>query len=306
MKTVSTALQTLLQQYVTGEMTKWYIADLYTFWLNWGATYTAGFFNSGKILTYTGHDVDLQVGGNTYYHWAMEHGEINEKRGCEVTDMDFTINYNPFDTIYGLGVTWIQALQSGMFDGCYLSVDRLYSPEPWEYFMPNISTDYVLKARFFGRCNIQDIKFTSASLSVKCPTELLNTGLPRNLITPSCINSFCDSMCGLTKSSYAYSVTALNGSSKSAISSSNRQSDGFFTQGTMLCTSGANMGVTRTIKLYQSNVAYLSEPFQFAVNTGDTFTFYRGCGKTISECTAYGNLANYRGFPFLPVVNTLL
>lgn len=308
MKTVSSTLQTLLESYMSGQKSTWYIADLYIFWLNWGATFAQGFFNSGKILLYTDHDTDLQVGGNTYSHIPISHGDINEKRGVETTDMDVTINYNPTDKIAGLGITWFQAFQSGTFDNCYMELARVYSPTKWSFSMANISSDYVLRNRFFGRVSVQSdgLKLTSCQLSIKSPTELFSTDIPRNLVEPSCLNTFCDGMCGLTKSNYAYSVTAARGSTKLALIPTTSYADGLFTQGSVLCLTGNNAGVTRTIKTFTSNTATLVEPFAFSVSAGDTFTFYRGCAKTIAACEAYGNVRNIRCFPFLPVPNTLL
>lgn len=305
MKDCSAALNDLIMQYVRGEKTTWYIAELYTFWLRYDIAYNAGYFNSGVILLYTGHDVDLTVGGNKYTHWAIEHGDINEKRGTEVADMDLTINYTPTDLIKELNVPWIEAFQSGAFDGAYLSLDRLYSPIPWRYNMPNISSDYVLKSRFFGRIDVQEAKLTTCTLNVKSPVDLLNAQLPRNLIKPSCLNKFCDSMCSLNKDNYKVDVTAQNGSSKTGIKVSG-YADGYFTQGTMLCTEGANIGVTRSIKTYISGVATPAEPFKLPVSAGDKFSFWRGCAKTMVACKAFNNMQHFRGFPFLPCQNVLL
>lgn len=307
MKKVSAALQSLINEYIQGTRTTWYIAELYTFWLNYGLAYNSGYFNNGIILLYTGHDTDLSVGGNRYYHWPIAHGNITEKRGVEVADCDLTINYNPYDKIYGLnGITWFEAVRSGIFDGCYLSIDRLYSPTAWKHDMPDISVEYVLKSRFFGRLDIQEALMTSCKFSVKSPTELLNTSLPRNLIKPSCLNKFCDNMCGLNKNNYTSTVTAQSGSSKTQIVTGLSLSDGYYSQGNMLCTSGANQGVTRTIKIYSGNIAYPVEPFNLTVNAGDTFTMTRGCSKTIAACQAYGNMARFRGYPYLPHQNCLL
>ena len=306
MKTCSPALQSLLMEYMQGKRKTWYIADLYTFWLKMDLSYNAGYFNSGTILLRTGHDVDLTVGGNKYIHETISHGDITDKLGVETTDMEMTIFYNPKDTIPELGLSWVEALQGGTFDGAYVSLDRLYSPEPWQYNMPNISTDYVLKARFFGRIDVDEVKLTQAKLTVKSPTDLLNAQLPRNLIKPSCLNRFCDSMCGLNKANFAHNVTAVSGSSKSGVKIAGGFANGYFTQGTMMCTAGANIGVSRSIKTFANNIAVPAQPFQNAVQAGDRFTFWRGCAKTMVACQNYGNMANFRGFPFLPCQNVLL
>lgn len=306
MKACSDALKNLLMEYMQGKRKTWYIADLYTFWLKMDLSYNSGYFNSGTILLRTGHDVDLSVGENKYRHETISHGDITDTRGIETTDMDLTIYYNPKDKIPELNTSWVEALQGGTFDGAYVSLDRLYSPIPWQYNMPNISTDYVLKARFFGRIDVDEVKLTQAKLTVKSPTDLLNAQLPRNLIKPSCLNRFCDSMCGLNKAAFASNVTAMGGSSKSAIVIPGGFPDGYFTQGTMMCTHGANIGVSRSIKWFGSNTAIPAQPYQNVVNAGDTFTFWRGCAKTMVACQGYGNIARFRGFPFLPCQNVLL
>lgn len=306
MKACSEALKALLTEYMQGKRKTWYIAELYTFWLKMDLSYNSGYFNSGTILLRTGHDVDLTVGGNKYLHIPIQHEDINEKIGVETTDTELTINYNPNDVIPELGVTWFKALQGGTFDGAYVSIDRLYSPIPWQYDMPDISTDYVLKARFFGRIDVEEVKLTTALLDVKSPTDLLNTQLPRNLVKPSCLNRFCDSMCGLDKANFASNVTAASGSSKTAVVIHGNFSDGYFTQGTMLCTSGANIGVSRSIKEFSNNTATPAQPFANEVGIGDTFTFWRGCAKTMVACQSFGNMQNFRGFPFLPCQNVLL
>ena len=193
MKKCSKALIELLEKYRTGELNTWYIAELYTIWLTYDLAYNSGLFDSGAILLRTGHDVDLTVGGNKYIHGAIEHGDITENRGTETSTMDLTINYGRNDTIAEIGgVTWFEALQNGTFDNAYLALDRLYSPIPWQYNMPNISSEYVLKDRFFGRMDIQTVKINTASMQVKSIGDMLNTQLPRNLVKPSCLNRFCD------------------------------------------------------------------------------------------------------------------
>jgi uncharacterized phage protein (TIGR02218 family) len=306
MKACSEALKALLTEYMQGKRKTWYIAELYTFWLKMDLSYNSGYFNSGAILLRTGHDVDLTVGGNKYLHIPIQHEDINEKTGIETTNTELTINYNPNDVIPELNTTWFKALQGGTFDGAYVSIDRLYSPIPWQYDMPNLSTDYVLKARFFGRIDVDEVKLTQATLTVKSPTDLLNAQLPRNLIKPSCLNRFCDSMCGLNKADFEHSVVAVAGSSKGGVKIADGFANGYFTQGTMMCTAGANMGVSRSIKSFADNIAVPAQPFQNAVQEGDTFTFWRGCAKTMVACKAYSNMANFRGFPFLPCQNVLL
>ena len=85
MKTCSEALRALLMEYIQHKRETYYIAELYTFWLNAGLSYNAGTFNSGRLLLRTGHDTDLSIGGNVYQHWSIDHGDIQEQRGVETS-----------------------------------------------------------------------------------------------------------------------------------------------------------------------------------------------------------------------------
>ncbi len=45
----------------------------------------------------------------------------------------------------------------------------------------------------------------------------------------------------------------------------------------------------------------LAYPRVNAPATGDAFTVYQGCDHTMATCKAkFNNLANFRGFPFVP------
>lgn len=295
MKKVKPALANLLMEYMTGKRTTMYLADLYTFKLN-----------NGTLLRYTGHDVDLIVGGNKYISWPIERGDINEERGVRVTEMDLTVYFAPTDVVYN-GITWYQGFQGGLFDNCYLIMDRVYSPDPWQYFMPPIADDYVLHGRFVGRMDISELHMTSCDLKVKSVAELLNVQLPRNLLMPSCLNTLFDSMCGLSQANYAVNG-AVQGTLSPALFGTNlTQADGYFDGGTITFTSGTNTGVTRTVKAYATGNVSLFLPLYFTPAVGDTFVIYPGCDHTLTTCqNKFNNVARFRGFPFIPVPETVL
>ena len=265
-------------------------------------------FGSGEIYLYTGHDTDLTCGGNKYRHIAIEHGDIEESCGTETATMDLTINYNPYDTIaLSDERTWFRALKDGVFDKAYISLDRLYSPIPWQYDMPNIPIDYVLKSRFFGRMDVQEVKLDHASIQVKSPTDMLSRELPRNLIKPSCLNHFGDFMCQFDTERFKKSVTAQAGSTKNQIVIGQNFTDGNYNNGLIYSTSGKNKGQFSSIRVYSNGIAVLFKPFIEEVQVGDTFDMLCGCDKTMNMCrNTYGNMAHFRGFPFLPCKNVLL
>ena len=265
-------------------------------------------FRSGEMYLYTGHDTDLTCGGNKYRHIAIEHGDIEESRGTETATMDLTINYNPSDTITPNDErTWFKALKDGIFDKAYVSLDRLYSPIPWQYNMPNIPIDYVLKSRFFGRMEVQEVKLDHASIQIKSPTDMLSKELPRNLIKPSCLNHFGDFMCQINPEKYKVHTTAQEGSSKGIIVVDSNYLDGYFNNGMIYSTSGKNKGQYSSIKSFSNHRVVLFKPFTEEVNAGDTFDLLCGCDKTMNTCkNVYSNLIHFRGCPFLPCKNVLM
>ena len=78
--------------------------------------------------------------------------------------------------------------------------------------------------------------------------------------------------------------------------------NGYFNLGTITFTSGPNNGVTRTIKNFTSlDGVETVVPFEFTPQSGDTFIIYPGCDKQLATCGGvFGNMANFRGCPFIP------
>ena len=265
-------------------------------------------FRSGEIHLFTGHDTDLTCGGNKYRHITIQHGDIEESRGTETATMDLTINYNPNDTIEPNDTrTWFRALKDGVFDNAFISLDRLYSPIPWQYNMPDISTDYVLKSRFFGRMDVQSVKIDSASIQVKSPTDMLSRELPRNLVKPSCLNHFGDFMCQMNPENYTAEVTALSGSTRTHIRISGGYYSGLLDNGTIYCISGKNKGQRSSIRNHYFGTVVVYKPFAEEISVGDKFIVGLGCDKTMKMCRdTYGNLVHFRGFPYLPCKNVLI
>ncbi len=79
------------------------------------------------------------------------------------------------------------------------------------------------------------------------------------------------------------------------------QADGYFTQGIISFTSGANNGVSRTVQWHGRGNVAVGVPWPSAPAVGDTFTIAAGCDHTLATCTSkFGNQNNFRGFPYIP------
>jgi len=83
--------------------------------------------------------------------------------------------------------------------------------------------------------------------------------------------------------------------------------DGYYDNGQIVFTSGPNAGLTKAVKQYFGRTFFFNSPLPFMPNAGDTFTANPGCDKTQNICTSrFNNLANFGGFPYVPVPETAI
>jgi len=80
---------------------------------------------------------------------------------------------------------------------------------------------------------------------------------------------------------------------------------GWFDMGTVTFMSGANAGVSRTVKSYSPGTLSFSLPWPNVPAVGDTFTAYAGCDKQQSTCgSKFSNLVRFSAEPFIPAAET--
>jgi len=257
----------------------------------------------GTLLHYTTFDRKLIVGGTTYLT-----GPPNFKRGTadeviglsKVGTLSLEIHANPMDLINGVPV--LQKVVRGDFDKAALTVRRL--------FMDSGLNQQGTVIRFVGNMgDLDQVSRTVAKFTCKSKVEDLNQQLPRNILQPTCIHTLFDSGCTLNKATFAVNGTVQAGSTVNKLVTNLSQADGYFDNGQLVFTSGANNGHTVAVKKYLNSggTVYFVVPLPALPNTGDTFTIYPGCDKTQSTCnTKFSNLANYGGFPYVPVPETAI
>jgi len=288
MKTASTALINLLAT------RQFYSADLYLFTLI-----------GGGQLNYCGGDQDINwnstlwsAGKSTgpYFDRKDNKAKCHWKVGVEVDTL-------VFDVLPGastvLGEPFISAVRQGVFDGAELTLYRAFMPT-----YGNTAAGTVIM--FVGRVAEIDAGRSLATFSVNSHLELLNLNMPRNLYQAGCVNTLFDTSCSLNAASFAVNGSALSGSTANTIFASLAQAAGYFTLGCITFTSGANNGISRTVKSWDgSSILQLIAPFPVAPANGDAFTIYPGCDKQQTTCaTRFSNLINFRGFPYVPENST--
>lgn len=297
MKPSSAALRALLAT------RQFFCADLYTF---------SGGNLGSAILRYCSGDQDItanglpfSAGGATgpYFDRKDSRAIAHWKVGVDVDTL--TLDVLP-GTATVAGVPFLTAVTMGAFDGATFQVETAYMPS---YGDTRAGT--VLK--FIGRIGEIDAGRSMATFNINSHLELLNIQMPRNLFQASCINNLGDSACTIHLSDFVVHCTALSGSTASVVRANvSNGLVGYFDQGKVTFTGGALSGLSRTVKscaFGAPGTITLLGPFPAAPSAGDAFDIFPGCDKTfngVNGCPKFSNVANFRGFPFVPVAETAI
>jgi len=282
MRAASPALITFLNNLRAQNDATALVADCYTFTLR-----------TELVLTYTNADVPITLNGYVYAANSILVDGLKFKCevGLNVDQQQITLSARSTDTLGG--IPFLQAIRNGVFDGAEVQRERAFLTS-WT----GAPVGGVIL--FKGRVGTVDhVGRTTAQITVNSDLVLLDLDMPRNLYSPTCQHVLFDSGCGLVKNAFGASGAVGAGSAASVINWSS--SSAGYTQGTITFTSGANTGVTATIKEATTSALTLAYALPTSPATGDAFTAYQGCDHTQATCTTkFNNVANFRGFPFIP------
>src|SRR6185312_6415109 len=123
---------------------------------------------------------------------------------------------------------------------------------------------------------------------------MLQEPWPRAQVQPGCRYTLFDQNCTLSKASFAQNHTVAAGSTQLLINLNTAlpNASPYYEQGFITFTSGQNQGLSGTIvKQLSTTQLQMSGPFLLPVQTGDAFTVYPGCDKTLATCTVKFNNA---------------
>lgn len=267
-----------------------YLAEIYTITL-------AG----GTVLRYSAAPTDITVSATTWSRTPLKFQRGNTKTsvGLQTDSFDVTIFANPDDSAANVqGVSLEEFIRAGGLDGATLQIDRVFMPT-WG------DTSGGAVVWFYGLVSDTQPGRTKNIITVKDLTERLNLQWPRNVYQPPCIHTLYDAGCTLLKASFLVSGTVASGATVRSMPSNLTQAADYFALGFIIMTSGALNGQKRFIKSYTGGAFTFAFPMASAPAAGDTFSAYPGCDKTQATCTTkFSNLANFRGFPYVPIPET--
>ena len=309
MKSTSSAVTSLLSAAMASPDAQVPFAECFTFTTTLGAVYT-----------WTNFDLPIVYNGYTFLASGPLIRGLKYKAtvGLDVDKQQMMIAARPTDLING--APFLTALRDGAFDGASVQRDRVFLSGP-SWLGSDAIGGFAVGASaidavgvlgviggvtmFRGRISTVDsVGRTSATVTVASDLVILDYDMPRNLFSPTCVHTLYDAGCGVIRGTFAASGTAGAGSTQNTIYSGVAAAQ--HTQGSLVFSSGANANVRATVKSVGVGVGFnLMYPLPFAPATGDAFTVYAGCDHTLGTCQArFGNKANFRGFPFVPPVET--
>jgi uncharacterized phage protein (TIGR02218 family) len=286
MRTIPSGMQALLDQNTL------YKCNLYTFTLL-----------SGETHYWTDADIDVVVNSTLYHSDApgISGFQYTIVRGLQVDTLELVIAPRSTDVI--AGIPWHIAARSGVLNGASMVIQRAFLPA---WGIPG----YALEL-FSGSVDSAPHAEMTVTLNIISDAAKLNTLIPIQIFQPTCLNSLYKPGCDVAIASYTFTGTVGAVSSIVAFDTSMTQADGYFQQGRIIFNTGNNSGSRRGIKSYVHTNGHveLSNPLEFDIQTGDTFTIIAGCNKLRDDpngCQKFSNQAKFRAFPYTPKPETVI
>ena len=262
--------------------------DLWTITLNGG----------GQVL-WSGAQVPVTFNGQTWpLGPAIDRGKITARRGVEVSTVEMQVSAGPEDLING--VPLLAFLQARGFDGARVRLDRAYMAAWGAAVTGTIN-------KFQGRVtSIKSISRTEANVTVSSDLVLLNISASPDFYQAPCLNTLYDSACTVSQAANTDHGQVTGSPTVSGFSTSLTAADGIYAQGLIAFSSGANQGVSRSVKSYAGGVVQVAPPLPAAPAVGDQFSITKGCDLTMATCQSrFDNLRYFRGQPFTPPPETI-
>ena len=250
--------------------------------------------STGTVLAWTSVDQPVVYNGVTFSCTGplVQGLKYKASVGLEVDKQQITIAARPSDLISGAPA--LTAIREGAFDGATVQRDRVFLTAIGGTAIGGVTL-------FHGRvATIDNVGRTAAQLTVASDLVILDYDMPHNLYSPTCVHTLYDSGCGVIRGTYSASGTVGASSTASLINTGVAAAG--HAQGSVVFTSGVNANLRATVKSVVAGTSLsLMYPLPSPPATGDAFTVAFGCDHTRGTCQArFANLANFRGFPFVP------
>lgn len=274
MKTISPALQTHLNGETTTLATCWKLTR-----------------RDGVVMGFTDHDADLQVEGVTYLAQSgFTPSAVVASSGLNVDNLDVQ------GMLESEGIAG-EDVMAGRYDFAEIKVFQVNYQEPE-------AGRIMLRRGWLGEISLKNGQFVA---ELRGLTQKLSQQLG-NLYSPACRAQLGDAQCKVAMGGYTHSGTIGSVTSNAVFRDPARgEENGYFANGKITFTGGANAGLAMEVKEFIDGQFVLALPMPYAVEPGDAYSVEAGCDKNFSTCAArFGNAVNFRGEPHVPGIDRML
>lgn len=239
----------------------------------------------GAVYGFTSHDKPIEHDGITYEASAgFVPTTVDTGNGLAVDDVELE------GAISSDAITQ-EDLLAGLWDRAEVTLYQV------NYQDPSMGVN-LLRRGWLGEVNAGTNNFV---VELRGMNQRLAQQIGKSY-SPICRANFCDNQCKLDLEDFQVTGSVTSVTDMRVFADSARtEADGYFNNGYITFTSGANNGLSREVKDYASNEITCELAFPFQIQAGDAYEMFRGCDKTLATCRdVYNNVVNFRGEPYIP------
>ncbi|MBD8685551.1 MULTISPECIES: baseplate hub domain-containing protein [unclassified Rhizobium] len=243
----------------------------------------------GAVLGFTEHDEALTFGGVTYLAASgFQAGENDSETGLAAASGEVAGGFSS-------EAVREADLAAGRYDGAKVELYLVNWQAPEQHVL--------LKVREIG-----EVTRAGGAFKAELRSFAHQLSQPQGRVYGRrCDAALGDARCRANVAAFRATgaVVSINGTGRIVVSGLGGFAEGFFRQGKLAFSSGANAGRSFDLDDHavRSGVTELSFwlPLEAAPAPGDTFTVTAGCDKSFATCKAkFSNQLNFRGFPHMP------
>lgn len=245
----------------------------------------------GMVLGFTDHDRTITFEDVEHEPWSgLDASDAVAHAGLQVGGLEVTGAFAS-DRITE------SDLEAGLYDDARV--------EAWLVSWADPETRHRMRVGSIGEVRREGQAFTA---EVRSLAHALDQ--PRGRIfRATCDADLGDARCRVDLDSEDWTASATvagtDGFERVTASVPGEQPSGFFAQGTLTFTSGANVGrrmeILKHVRDDVGDHIELWQPMADAIEVGDAFTVSAGCDKRFATCRdRFDNVVNFRGFPHMP------
>jgi uncharacterized phage protein (TIGR02218 family) len=252
----------------------------------------------GLTLRWTASDVPVSFGGTT---WTLgpgiERGRLVRTMGLEGGELEVTMFDRPSGPTLVAGQPLVPWVLRGGLDGAEVTLQQVFRA------FPGAAPVGVLTQHVGQVGDAQTSGRNGCLLTVRSRTWVFNRSLPQSIYQPKCRTQLYSALCGKVRGTYTYNGTVGGAATagRTRMPHSLPQEAGWFDLGVVVFTSGALLGLRRSVRRQTTTEIVFMQPLPGQVQAGDTFEIYPGCDLTLETCTTkFANRARFMGMPFIP------